>query len=328
MRTVAASEPGSPTVASEDWHHAARYFTVVLDGATTRTGTGCVHGVPWYVHQLGMAIVTGLTRRPRHPHEALRGAISHVAGLHPECDLTHPGTPSAGVGIAIDTGVFLLWLVLGDVTVAVDMGRRVKIVVDDRVSATAATQRETADHYPIGHPGKATALLAMKEQELAARNRPGGYWIAAADPQAADHALIGTVSSWSRATVLTDGAGRATRDFGLMTWDTLIGVAGADPGNVIRAVRVAEAADPDGSAWPRNKASDDATVVHATPEPMWVLRVGDRVVSQWDTTIAGWVACDRYGQNHLRVRFDSSPVEVEMPATELYPAGMVAGDRS
>jgi hypothetical protein len=53
MRAALATEPGSPDAANEDWGGVlAPGLAVVLDGlsAPDGTGTGCRHGIPWYVN--------------------------------------------------------------------------------------------------------------------------------------------------------------------------------------------------------------------------------------------------------------------------------------
>lgn len=256
-----ATLPGTPDKASEDWALTTPELLVVLDGATARTETGCVHGIAWYARHLGSAIVERASEQD-DLRLALAEAIAVVARQHSECDLAHPGTPSAGVAMLRADGRYL---VLGDVAIAVQAGDDATVVVDDRVSKTAATERAEVDRHLIGTPEKAAALIPMKVAELAARNVPGGYWIAAADPSAAEHALTGFVELRPGApiAVLSDGAARAV-DFGLMTWPQLLSMAVDGPADVIGAVRESEAGDPLGQRWPRNKASDDATVVAAT----------------------------------------------------------------
>jgi hypothetical protein len=318
VRISVATEPGTLEVPSEDWHYISQHVAAVLDGATVRTETGCVHGVPWYVERLGNALVSHLTKHPRALRDALRQAIADVRGMHPHCDLSHPGTPSAGVGIVVDTGQAIQWLVLGDVTIAIDTDHGLETIVDERVSRTAPQAREEADRYPIGSDEKTAALLRMKEQELAARNTPHGYWIAAADPAAADHALLGTTPHWARLALLTDGAGRA-HAFRLLQWAELFKLLDTSgPASLIRAVRRAEESDPYGERWPRNKKSDDATAVYARPDQPTPFRVGDRVHSQWDTQLVGRVVDVIADQTHLRIQWDGSPTEVEMPASELF----------
>lgn len=259
---------GTPGRANEDWLGVAGRTLIVLDGATARTDTGCVHGIDWYAAKLGGHIAGARSSLPLV--EVLADAIGHVAALHPECDLTHPGTPSAAVGIVRCERDMLRWCVLGDVTVVLDLGDGQPLVIsDDRVSRTAAAERTEVDRYPIGDPRKADALIPMKHAELAARNQPGGYWIAATDPDAVNEAITGEVPAANvrRLAVLTDGAARAVTTFGICDWaDLLLLLALDGPDHLIDLVREAEAADAAGITHPRNKTSDDATAVYAQPE--------------------------------------------------------------
>jgi hypothetical protein len=98
-----------------------------------------------------------------------------------------------------------------------------------------------------------------------ARNQPGGYWVAAADPQAASQAVTGTLpaSSLQRAVLLSDGASRLVDLFELATWEELLALLDENgPEELVRQVRAAEATDPEGRQWPRTKRSDDATAVY------------------------------------------------------------------
>jgi hypothetical protein len=264
MRILVASDPGSVDRDNEDWVHADEGLVIVVDGATARTETGCIHGVSWYARRLGENLVRLARDLTTSPTQALAEAISQVASEHRgTCDLTHPGTPSAGIGIVRFRPTSIEYLVLGDVTVVIDQIGTLTLVTDDRVSHTAAAERAEADQHPIGSPEKAEALLAMKRAELAARNVPGGYWIAEADPRVVQHALTGThpVSAGTRVGVLSDGAARAAT-LGLVDWPGAIDLlCTKGPAKLIALVREAEAADPYAVQWPRNKCSDDATAV-------------------------------------------------------------------
>jgi hypothetical protein len=261
---VAATAPGDTSHASEDWHHADDHIVVVLDGATARTDIGCHHGVAWYVEQLGSAIVTGAKQTPEPLTEILADAISSTARLHPDCDLMHPGTPSAGVAVLRHIGDSVDWLVLGDVTVVIDATDGLVVVEDPRVRLTAPGARAEADLWSIGSPRKLRALREMKHLELAARNQPDGYWIAAADPAAARHALAGAIPAKTarRAVVMSDGVERLVTVFAAFTWHQLLSAAQTTgPGALIDNVRHLEQQDPLGWNHPRNKRSDDATAV-------------------------------------------------------------------
>ena len=64
-----------------------------------------------------------------------------------------------------------------------------------------------------------------------------------------------------RVALLTDGAARAVDPFGLFDRRGVLNLLGAEgPDALIGRVRQIERTDPEATRWPRNKASDDATV--------------------------------------------------------------------
>jgi hypothetical protein len=265
MRLLVASEPSDADKANEDWFAALPNLVVVLDGATARTETGCIHGVSWYAAQLGAAITSHASEDEITLPAALAAAIETVAGKHQECDLTSAGTPSAAVAILRRTRSHLEYLVLGDVSVVFASDSTLEVIIDDRVDKTAQVERRAADAYPIGSQEKAEALIRMKHAELAARNTPGGFWVSAADPTVVSHAIVGAVplADVTRSIVLTDGAARLVRMFNEVSWQGLLDmVESQGPSEVLRRVRQLEMNDPLGSRWPRNKQSDDATIVY------------------------------------------------------------------
>jgi hypothetical protein len=260
-----ATVPGSASE-NEDWLAATPDLIVVLDGATVRTETGCHHGPAWYTRKLGAAIIAAAADRHLPLSEVLAAAIVDVTNLHSECDLERPGAPSAGAGIVRRDGDLLRYLVLGDITIAADTTEGLKVISDERVSATALAERAEADRYLIGDPAKAAALVKMKKTELAAQNQDGGYWIAAADPAAVKHALIGEFDAAEvrQFALLSDGAARLVKDFDLASWPEAIELlATAGPIALINRVREIEDGDPFGEKYRRNKKSDDATAVYA-----------------------------------------------------------------
>jgi 8-oxo-dGTP pyrophosphatase MutT (NUDIX family) len=137
-----------------------------------------------------------------------------------------------------------------------------QVVTDNRVSDTARAERAIADALPNGSPEKAEALVKMKQAELAARNRPGGFWIATSDPRVVKYSIIGEMplTDVTRIALLTDGAARAVSPLRIYDWTGLLAVLASDgPEELIHQVRVAESGDPDATRWPRNKVHDDAT---------------------------------------------------------------------
>lgn len=268
MFFTGATVTGSPAAPNEDWIATTPDLVVMLDGATVRTETGCRHGAAWYTRKLGTAIISGASSRSASLPAVLASAINEVAELHPKCNLGHPGTPSAGVAIVRLGDYLLQYLVLGDLTVVLDTTDGLRVISDQRVSATAVAERREADRHSIGSPEKTAAMLAMKHAELTARNRPGGYWISAADPAAVDHAINGELAmrSLRRMALLTDGAARAVDMFRQYpSWQAALDkLSDAGPDAFIKQVRRAESSDQLGVRYPRNKVCDDATAVVVT----------------------------------------------------------------
>jgi hypothetical protein len=270
MLADSASVAGSPDRANEDYVVVQSGSVSVVDGQTARTETGCVHGVAWYAQSLAETMAAQL-EDGRMPAEGLSVAIRRTTGRHEStCDLAAPGTPSATVAAVQTTGGWLQWLVLGDLTLIVETVGGVRVLSDPRVRETALVERRIADQMSANDPRKPEALVRMKHAELAARNVPGGFWAAATDPGAADQAIIGSLplDQVGRVAILTDGAARSVDLFGRHTWaEALDAIERLTPAGFIAEVRAIEETDPDCTRWPRNKASDDATVAFCTHLP-------------------------------------------------------------
>ena len=268
MRATIATEPGSSDRRpNEDWATATPDMIVVLDGATARTETGCTHGIAWYANKLGASIVAEAADHEVSLRAALGTAIADVADMHPQCDLVHPGTPSAAVGILRLRADVVDLLVLADVSIVVrEITGTLSLLTDDRVKAAARKETDAALSIPLGDPGREDALVAMKRAQMSARNRQSGFYVAAADPIVAEESMTATFPAGkvSEAALLTDGAARATNTFGLYSWEQTLDLLGAHgPQALLRSVRAAEMSDPSLVQWPRTKLSDDATVVYA-----------------------------------------------------------------
>lgn len=252
---------------NEDWVGVTSNLAVVLDGATIRTDTGCLHGLPWYVRSLGAQLVDMAGEPDIALVDAIHTAISTVNDLHADtCDLTHDGTPSAAIGMVRVGADDTEYAVLGDISVILNTESDVRTIVDDRVSKVAVPERRECDRHLLGTDAKMDAILAMKPLELAARNREGGYWIAASEPSAAEHAITGSVPTRELVDfgVCSDGAMRALE---MTSLDSPAGVLSVlrhqGPTALVDQVRSSETRDADGARWPRNKAQDDATAVYA-----------------------------------------------------------------
>jgi hypothetical protein len=160
------------------------------------------------------------------------------------------------------------YLVLADAVMLLDTSEGLQVVTDDRVNHLATKERAAASRLPTGSARHLRRRVQLTTALRRARNRPGGYWVAAADPLAAPHAITGSLArkDLHRAVLLSDGASRLVDVFGLATWHELLMLLDeSGPDELVRRVRAAEAADSQGRRWPRTKSSDDATVVYLVP---------------------------------------------------------------
>ncbi|WP_112137181.1 hypothetical protein [Glycomyces dulcitolivorans] len=262
MKVLAATENGVPGRPNEDHFAVGANSAIVIDGETSRTDTGCSHGTAWYAAQLGAATQAHL-HGTRTLKEALAAAIDAVALLHRDsCDLSHLGTPTAGIAILRRSDSGFEWLVLGDVSLVLESDKLA--IITDSHDHIAAEEQAEADQYLIGDPRKVEAMRKMKVAQLSRKNVPGGYWVAGSDPKVVEHAITGEMelASLRRALLLTDGAARLAALFELASYEELLELAtGSGPQEVLARVRAAEKSDPQGARWPRNKQSDDASAV-------------------------------------------------------------------
>jgi hypothetical protein len=267
MRVLLASEPGGAGRPNEDFAAAVPGAVVLLDGAgyEPASGIGCGHGIAWYARTLGGLLAAGACDDRVPLAELLGRGIEQVSRMHSgSCDLSHPATPGATVVIARQRGDTLEHLVLCDSVLLLRPRRGEPVArTDTRLSETSARFLPDAS-LAAGTTEHDAAWRAYSQQLEAARNQPGGFWLAAADPAAAEHALTGAepLAGLSAVALLSDGASRLADRFHLATWAEVGDIlAGDGPGGLIERVRAAESADPRGERWPRGKIHDDATAV-------------------------------------------------------------------
>ncbi|MFF4490953.1 protein phosphatase 2C domain-containing protein [Streptomyces sp. NPDC001544] len=259
MRTELVSEPGDASRPNEDFAAVALPASgqggcvVVLDGVTPpRGGAGCLHSVPWYTARLGGALTELAVSHPDLTlPEILSRAIGRTADAHSAtCDLSHPRTPQATVVLARWTQDTVDHLVLSDSALLLrSPDGTVTPVLDDRL-----------DRIP-------RAWLASEAVcDARARNKEGGFFTAAADPEVAARAVTGTLPRHEvRAlAALTDGATRWVEKFREGDWTALCDVIRKEGARAaVDRVREREAADREARAFlGRGKTHDDATVVY------------------------------------------------------------------
>lgn len=257
---------GSAERPNEDWVAATPHAVVVLDGVTAPRvdDSGCHHSVTWYAENLGSRLLVRLLSDGVTVQRALAEAIGDVTDLHRDtCTVTGAGVPAAAVAILRRRGEVFDYLVLADAAVVIDADGDVITICDTRVENAAPEALARTREDPIGSPEHRAKVAEMSVEQLKRRNVAGGYWVAAADREAADNAYVGEipVEKVRRVAIFTDGASRAVDTFHEMDWPTCLDyLQEHGPRGLIQRVRQIEEDDPEGRKWPRFKKSDDATV--------------------------------------------------------------------
>ncbi|WP_419997753.1 protein phosphatase 2C domain-containing protein [Streptomyces boninensis] len=278
MRVELACLPGNPDVPNEDFaavslpSSGSGGSVVVLDGVTPPADgdTGCVHSVPWFTARLGAALqeLAGV-RRELTLAECLAAAIGRTADAHrATCDLSHVRTPQATVVAVRWDEERVEHLVLSDSALLLrSPDGQLRTVLDRRLAELPPPLRALRDEVRALPRGSAEREALGREYGRAVeglRNAEGGFFTAAADPDAARRAVTGSTPRAEVAglAALTDGATRWTEVFRLGDWEQLFALlAKKGPGELIEQVRAAEAADPEGRTHRRGKARDDAAAV-------------------------------------------------------------------
>ncbi|NES27366.1 hypothetical protein GCE86_13155 [Micromonospora terminaliae] len=259
-----ATSAGTSGRPNEDFAGAVPGAAVLLDGAgIPGTEAICAHGVAWYTHRLGGALLGRLSRDDgRDLATILAAAIGELAAEHRgTCDIADPGSPQATVAIVRARRGRLDHLLLADSFLVLDQaGGGPRVVTDGREAAARRACSAPLAGLPEGTPEYERVRAACSQALRARRNRPGGYWIAKDDPHAAEEAVTGSrpLHGLAGVALLSNGASRIVSPYGVTDWPGVLALlAAGGPEEVVRRVRHAEA----GSAAP---VPDDATVVHCT----------------------------------------------------------------
>jgi protein phosphatase 2C-like protein len=259
--TTSAGHAGRP---NEDFVGAVPGAVVLLDGAGIPGSESlCSHGVAWCTHRLGGALLGRLSRDDALDLAAilaaiLAAAIGEIAAEHRDtCDIANPSSPQTTVAIVRVGGGRLEYLVLADSYLVLDRGSAgPQVLTDPREVESRRICSAPLSSVPTGTPDYDRILASCSAEMRARRNRPGGYWIAKDDPQAASEAMTGTLSDVHGFALLSNGASRIVDPYALTDWPGMLALPGAGgPREVIRRVRDAEAGF--AAAVP-----DDATVAH------------------------------------------------------------------
>ena len=264
MHVSMATSAGHAGRPNEDFVGAVPGAVVLLDGAgIPGTESICSHGVAWYTHRLGGALLGRLSRDDGRDLAAiLAAAIDEIADDHRDtCDITNPSSPQATVAIVRAHQGRLDYLLLADSFLVLDQaGGGPQVITDEREVAARRICSAPLDGVPPGTPEYDRIRASCVEAMRARRNQPGGYWIAKDDPRAAEEAVTGSrpLHDLDSVALLSNGASRIVSPYGLTDWPGVLELLGAHgPAEIIRRVREAEAA-----VGPRRPDPDDATVAY------------------------------------------------------------------
>jgi hypothetical protein len=235
---------------------------IVLDGASQPDASG--RDGAWIAHHLGSAIASRLTGKPYDDLAAVvYSAIDEVAS---RWSLQPGAGPSTTVSIVCWNANHVDVFVLGDTRVIIETtDGSIHQVRDDRLASLAGREqfelKRRNGGFATDYVDEWRAWIAV---QLRARNRPGGYWIAEATPEAAQHAMR---EQWprshvARVVIATDGVTDGVDRYGLLTdWKAAMHLAAVDPRALVDLVHHTEEQDADGHRWPRYKRHDDKSAV-------------------------------------------------------------------
>jgi hypothetical protein len=132
--------------------------------------------------------------------DLLSASIKETCAAHAStCDLENPDSPSSTISIVRLRGGVFEYLALADSPIVIrGTDGILTAVIDDRTA-----------HLPGGRPYPAELVRSC-------RNRPGGFWVASTDPDAASHALTGTMPAEAVRDIglFSDGASRLAELYG------------------------------------------------------------------------------------------------------------------
>lgn len=262
MHVSLAQHPEPPS--GDDRAFVTSNAVIVLDGASAFAARDVPAST--YAEHLGSTMAALVDGSDEPLSALLADAIKTTAAA---LDLTPGGrAPSSTVAVVRRrTDATVDVLVLGDSQVVIPG----EIVRDERLAPLASAERtacRTRLEHGHGYDDEHRQILAaLQAEQLRHRNVPGGYWIAEADPAAAEHALVRHLSPdeapWC--VLATDGAYKPMEHLGLNDWAT---VAAADPDDLAALLQRCqdwESTDEQGQQLPRAKRHDDKTLVTAVP---------------------------------------------------------------
>ena len=181
------------------------------------------------------------------------------------------GLATEGLAEAYNIAQFLGRLEDGGSRGAMRIARDDVLVIDEASQVGPELRRRYRDRLIEGHgydDEHRHVLAELQHQQAQQRNRPGGYWIAEADPSAADHAIV-TRSPADRlnwAILATDGAYRTMTHLGNVDWAELRNASSEDLAAILeqQCQHWETTEDPRGQKLPRAEIYDDKSIAAVT----------------------------------------------------------------
>jgi hypothetical protein len=242
-------------------------WAAVIDGASSHADE-CPTGGE-YADALRAALLETLSNHGEQtPSDALARAIGITAR---NLELPRPSAPSAAVALARWTDSGVSAAILGDVSVVLLSSSKEEAASDDRLGDVGRQERHlykealrAGGGYGASH--RAT-MKRLRDIETSARNRQGGYWIAAEDPEASAHAVTLEAEAPAMGLLLaSDGAASGVTRYGLWSnWRGLARSLEENPRAMIDRLRSIENQDARGQRWPRSKPHDDLVALLIRP---------------------------------------------------------------
>jgi hypothetical protein len=257
MRVATAQLPALED--SDDKIFTTPNAVIMLDGASAFVPVPVPASV--YAGHLGHTLAASLTEQPRADlQEVLAEAITATAK---SLDLEPGESPSSTVTILRQAGDTVDLLGLGD-SVAVLPGT---VLTDGRMDELdLAPRRQYQQRLANGGGYDETHRLLLRElqtQQGHQRNQPGGFWIAEASPDAAQHALVARfrLSAVPWAVLATDGAYNTMTHLGLTDWPAIAHASADELYSILNRCQQWERdEDPQAQQFPRAKRHDDKAI--------------------------------------------------------------------
>lgn len=240
----------------------------VIDGAsplsTRRVAESADTDAEWIAKVLDEAL-SGMHAADTPPVEALRTSIAAVEERSEEWTSVPEIPPSAALGVIRAVGPDAIeYAILADVTLAVKTADDIVVISDSRaddgnqeaMARLAELLTEGADF----HEAMREVRPLLLKRRITGMNKPGGYWVAATDPSAADEALAGTITGVESIILASDGFARGVDLYGLWpSWQAILEDESESLLSRYYDLREFETTDPDCRQFPRWSREDDAT---------------------------------------------------------------------